>query len=110
MTIRESATIDRVFAAVSDGHRRALLDRLRAGEATLTELCEGMPMSRQAVSKHLAILEATDLVRVHSAGRHRIHVLNPVPLQRINRWLDDYAGLWDAALGRLARHVLDRSD
>lgn len=98
---------DGVYAAISDPARRALLDRLRAGEAALSELCEGMPMSRQAVSKHLAVLESAGLVGVRSVGRQRIHSLNAAPLQRIDSWLSDYSALWDAALGRLVRHVID---
>ncbi len=66
-----------------------------------------MPMSRQAVSKHLAVLESAGLVSVRSAGRHRIHVLNSVPLGTVSGWLADYERPWDEALGRMARHITE---
>ncbi|MBV9063276.1 MAG: helix-turn-helix transcriptional regulator, partial [Alphaproteobacteria bacterium] len=67
-----------VFRALADESRRALLDRLfeRKGQ-TLGELCEGLQMSRQAVSKHLAILEAANLVSTRKEGRKKLHFLNP---------------------------------
>lgn len=98
---------DTVFAAVADGYRRELLQRLRSGEATLSELGAGLPISRQAVSKHLAVLQAAGLVNVRAVGRTRVHSLDPVPLQRISAWLEGYAALWDDALARLSRYVTD---
>lgn len=79
----------RVFDALADGTRRGLLDRLfeRSGQ-TLGELCAPMRMSRQAVSKHLAILERANLVATHRRGREKLHYLNPVPIHEIQaRWI-----------------------
>lgn len=78
-----------VFKALADESRRTLLDRLYARNGqTLTGLCEGLDMSRQAVSKHLKILEAANLVSVRWQGREKLHYLNPVPLAEIvHRWV-----------------------
>lgn len=83
---------DAVFRALADGSRRALLDRLhqRSGQ-TLAELTEGMAMSRQAVAKHLAILEEANLVAAVRRGREKLHYLNPVPIAEIaDRWIGKF--------------------
>jgi len=81
--------MDLVFRALADQNRRALLDSLRAtGGQTLSELCGGLAMTRQAVSKHLAILEEANLVATIRRGREKLHYLNPVPIAEIaNRWI-----------------------
>ena len=81
-----------VFKALADPHRRRLLDRLRVSDGlTLNALCADMDMSRQAVTKHLHILEAAGLVVSVMRGRHKHHYLNAVPLQQIvNRWVDGF--------------------
>ena len=80
---------DRVFKALADSSRRQLLDRLRKKAGlTLNELCEGHSMSRQAVTKHLALLEAANLVATQRRGREKLHYLNPVPINEIYmRWI-----------------------
>ena len=80
---------DEVFRALADASRRTLLDRLhRRNGQTLNELCEGLDMSRQAVSKHLSILESANLIAVQSQGREKLHFINPVPINDIaERWL-----------------------
>jgi len=80
------------FRALADECRRALLDRLFAENGqTLVQLCTGMAMSRQAVSKHLAILESANLVTVQRRGREKMHYLNPVPLaQMVRRWIGKF--------------------
>ncbi|HEY2572422.1 MAG TPA: metalloregulator ArsR/SmtB family transcription factor [Verrucomicrobiaceae bacterium] len=85
-------SMDAVFRALADESRRALLDRLfeRNGQ-TLSELCEGLQMSRQAVSKHLAILEGANLVSTRKIGRTKLHHLNPVPIHDIaQRWIGKF--------------------
>lgn len=80
---------DKVFKALADASRRSLIDRLheRNGQ-TLTELCEGYDMTRQAVTQHLAVLEDANLVSVQWRGREKLHYFNPVPLQDIyERWI-----------------------
>ncbi len=80
---------DSVFRALADPSRRDLLDRLReAGGLTLNELCDGHAMSRQAVTKHLGILEAANLIVTIRRGREKLHYLNPVPISEIYmRWI-----------------------
>jgi DNA-binding transcriptional ArsR family regulator len=85
-------SMDAVFRALADRSRRRLLDRLhfRNGQ-TLGELCEGLDMSRQAVAKHLAILEEANLVASRKEGRMRLHFINPVPINDIaERWIGKF--------------------
>ena len=81
--------MDPVFRALADESRRSLLDSLRAQNGqTLNELCAGLNMTRQAVSKHLVILEEANLVATHRSGREKLHYLNPVPIAEIaDRWI-----------------------
>lgn len=84
--------MDEVFKALADPTRRQLLDRLhvRNGQ-TLSELCEHADMTRQAVTQHLAILEAANLVAVQKRGREKLHYLNPIPIGEIaDRWIGKY--------------------
>ncbi|MGE0063729.1 MAG: ArsR/SmtB family transcription factor [Xanthobacteraceae bacterium] len=84
--------MDAVFRALADASRRELLDRLRAENGqTLGELCARLAMTRQAVSKHLAILEAANLVATVRRGREKLHYLNPVPIHEIaDRWIGQF--------------------
>jgi DNA-binding transcriptional ArsR family regulator len=84
--------MDAVFKALADESRRALLDRLRADSGQkLNELCARLDMTRQAVSKHLAILEAANLVATVRRGREKLHYLNPVPIHEIaERWIGKF--------------------
>lgn len=83
---------DRVFKALADPGRRLLLDRLHANNGqTLTELCEHLDMTRQAVTKHLRLLEEANLVAVVWRGREKLHYLNPMPISEIfERWVGKY--------------------
>ena len=80
---------DLLFKALADPSRRMLLDRLNADNGqTLTELCEHLDMTRQAVTQHLNVLEAASLVATTWRGREKLHFINPVPLQEIyDRWI-----------------------
>lgn len=84
--------MEMVFRALADASRRTLLDRLfENGGQTLGALAAGLPMSRQAVAKHLAILEEANLVGVHWRGREKLHYLNPVPIGEIvRRWVGKF--------------------
>ena len=98
---------DLVFRALADGGRRRLLDLLfeRNGR-TLGELCAPMKTTRQAVSKHLAILERANLVAVHWRGREKLHYLNPVPIHEIqSRWIAKYDRRRLEALDDLKKHL-----
>jgi uncharacterized protein YndB with AHSA1/START domain len=95
--------MDDVFKALADPNRRLLLDRLnqRNGQ-TLRDLCDGLAMTRQSVSKHLAVLEKANLVTATPRGRERVHVLNPVPINAIaERWMTQFDRARTAALADL---------
>jgi DNA-binding transcriptional ArsR family regulator len=83
---------DAVFRALADASRRQLLDRLHAENGqTLGELCRGLDMTRQAVAKHLAILEEANLVSWQRQGREKRHFINPVPINEIaERWISKF--------------------
>src|SRR3954467_10922431 len=100
--------MDDVFKALADGARRALLDRLHSRNGqTLTELCDGLAMSRQAVTKHLAVLEAANLVTTRRRGREKLHYLNAVPINDIaDRWIGRYDRERARALADL-KHALE---
>lgn len=85
--------MDPIFKALGHPSRRSLLDRLRETDGlTLSELCEDLDMTRQAVTKHLFILEKSKMVVIVWHGRAKRHYLNPLPIQRIcQRWIDKYA-------------------
>jgi DNA-binding transcriptional ArsR family regulator len=84
--------MDKVFKALADPTRRKLLDRLHAGNGqTLSELCERLGMTRQAVTKHLVLLEDANLVATLKRGREKLHYLNPVPIHEIaERWIGKF--------------------
>src|ERR1700675_4045486 len=84
--------MDAVFKALAGASRRELLDRLRADNGqTLNELCARLDMTRQAVSKHLGILEEANLVATVKRGREKLHYLNPVPIHDIGeRWIGKF--------------------
>ena len=99
--------MDDVFRALADPSRRSLLDRLheRNGQ-TLNELCDGLAMTRQAVTKHLGILEAANLVTTLRHGREKLHYLNPVPIHQIgDRWIRKFERAKLVALGELKRRL-----
>ena len=98
---------DNVFKALADPSRRKLLDVLNADDAqSLSELCEHLDMTRQAVTQHLAILEAAHLVSIHWRGREKLHVLNVVPLQAIyERWIKKFERSRLHALHELKRRL-----
>lgn len=83
---------DTVFRALADGSRRQLLDRLHARNGQiLSELCRGLEMTRQAVTKHLAILEEANLVSSKRHGREKLHFINAVPINDIaERWISKF--------------------
>ena len=97
--------MDAVFKALADESRRTLLDQLHQNNGqTLGELCEHLEMTRQAVTKHLRLLEAAKLVVVVWRGREKLHYLNPVPLHEIyERWIGKYERHRLQALGDLKK-------
>ena len=104
--------MDAVFKALANASRRELLDRLRADNGqTLNELCARLAMTRQAVSKHLAILEEANLVVTMRRGREKLHYLNPVPIHEIaERWIGKFEHSRLAALSDMKRALEKRDE
>jgi DNA-binding transcriptional ArsR family regulator len=97
---------DDVFAAIASPVRRGLLDALRAGPRSVGELAGQFPISRPAVSQHLAVLRAAGLVREDRAGRSGRYLLDPAPLRRVTDWVGAYEQFWAGRVDRL-RALLD---
>jgi DNA-binding transcriptional ArsR family regulator len=104
--------MDLVFKALADPSRRQLLDRLHKHNGqTLGELCEHLDMTRQAVTKHLAILEAANLIATIRRGREKLHYINPVPIHDIaERWISKFERSRLDALRELKKQLEGESD
>ena len=98
---------DQLFKALADTSRRKLLDVLYGNDGqTLGELCEHLDMTRQAVTQHLGVLEAAQLVTTQWRGREKLHFLNPVPLQQIyERWIAKFEQPRLKALAQLRKKL-----
>jgi DNA-binding transcriptional ArsR family regulator len=97
----EYSNLDETLAALADPTRRAILARLAAGEARVTDLAAPFAISLNSVSKHIRMLERADLVRRRKQGREHVLSLNPTPLDQAARWLDEQRALWAWRLGEL---------
>jgi DNA-binding transcriptional ArsR family regulator len=99
---------DAVFAALGDPTRRQVVEMLaREPSVTATGLAAELPISRQAVSKHLAALGSAGLVRRHRSGRETLYELQPQPLEQASDWIAEVGAEWDDRLARLQR-LLER--
>jgi DNA-binding transcriptional ArsR family regulator len=100
-----------IFAALGDGTRLGLVQRLRDGRArSIAALCQDTTISRQAVTKHLQVLEGAGLVTRRRVGRESQYLLSPAPLQQARGYLDEVSARWDEALVRLQTFVEDEQD
>ena len=95
------------FAALADPTRRAILARLVRGEATVGELAEPFPITVQAVSKHLKVLERAGLIARGRSAQLRPSRLQGAALKEASDWLGDYSGFWEVRLDRLDEHLRD---
>jgi DNA-binding transcriptional ArsR family regulator len=100
-----AAQLDRTFAALADPTRRAILERLADGEATVSELAEPFPVSVQAVSKHLKVLEGAGLITRGHAGQLRPSRLQGAPLKDAADWIEGYRRFWERGFERLERRL-----
>jgi DNA-binding transcriptional ArsR family regulator len=97
---------DAVFDALSDSTRRRVLSLIgERGEATASGLGRDLPVSRQAVQKHLATLEAAGLVASRREGREVLYRVTPTPMSDAVAWMAQVGGQWDERLAALARHL-----
>src|SRR5881409_4074428 len=97
--------LDAIFAALAHPIRRAILEQLSAGDATVSELAEPYKVSLPAISKHLRVLEGAGLLRVEPEGRVRRCQIDAAPLSAVFGWLTRYRVLWEDRFARVAEHV-----
>ena len=104
-------SMDAVFKALADASRRRLLDSLHAKNGqTLSELCGELDMTRQAVAKHLVILEEANIVATQKRGREKVHYINPVPINDIaDRWIGKFERHRVRALADLKKMLEEES-
>ena len=105
---RTERRLDRVFAAVADPTRRAILARLAKGPATIGDLARPFPVSFNAVSKHVKVLEGAGLIRRRVVGRRHFCAVEPKALEDAAAWLAHYRAFWTVRLDALERHFLRR--
>jgi DNA-binding transcriptional ArsR family regulator len=103
----EDASLDRVFRALGDPTRRAIISQLTAGEATMTEIADRFEMSLPGVSKHVGVLEDAGLVHRWRSGRSRRCRLDVERIQAANSWLVEQSNFWNQTLGALAHFIED---
>jgi DNA-binding transcriptional ArsR family regulator len=107
----DGSDVEEVLSALADPTRRLLLDALAAcGEATASVLAEELPVSRQAIVKHLAVLDRAGLVAGRRAGREVRYAVRSQPLGATARWMDRVAARWDARLAAIKRLAEDDRD
>lgn len=97
-----------VFSAVADPTRRAILRALEKNPATITEIAKPFPVSLNAVSKHVMVLERAGLIHREIKGREHVCTLEPRPLRDATAWLDHYRQFWDVRLDALERYVAQK--
>lgn len=109
--IAQPVDLTRLYAALADPTRRQIVEWLAVGERpSATELARRLPVTRQAVSRHLFELADAGLVSRSKHGRDVRYRLEPAQLERATDWLAERTAQWDAALGRLARHLDEDPD
>lgn len=105
-----AAALDDTMLALADPTRRAILSRLAAGEARVTDLAAPFAMSLNAVSKHIRILERATLVRRRRSGREHVLSLNPAPLDEAAAWIEQQRAFWNTSLDALERALAEHED
>lgn len=100
-----SDSLDNVFGALADPTRRAILARLRHGEATVNELVEPFGLSQPTITQHLRVLERAGLVRRARRAQFRPVMLEAGPLEAAEAWLEDYRRFWEQSFDRLETYV-----
>jgi DNA-binding transcriptional ArsR family regulator len=98
-----AARLDAVFAALADPTRRAIIERLSSREARVTELAEPFPISLNAVSKHIRVLEASGVVERRRKGREHILSVNARSLDEVDGWIERMRGYWETRLDAMER-------
>src|SRR5262245_21627167 len=102
----QSTRLDGVFHALSDPTRRAVVRRLVAGDAAVSELARPFPMALPSFLQHLRVLEASGLVRSRKSGRVRTYTLRPAPLHAAEAWMTEQRNAWEQRLDRLDSYLV----
>ena len=97
--------LDQTFAALANSTRRAILDRLAKGEATVNELAEPFDMSLPAISKHIKVLERAGLIVQGQKAQYRPCTIDATPLQEISRWTEQYRHIWEERFDQLDDYI-----
>ena len=105
--VQYSSTLDGTFSALSDPTRRAILERLRAGSATISELATAAGISLTGIKKHVRVLEGAGLVRTEKRGRTRHCRLGPQRLEDASSWIEDYRRGWEQRFDRV-EEIIER--
>jgi DNA-binding transcriptional ArsR family regulator len=106
----DGAVLDRVFHALADPSRRAMVERLGQGPASVSELARPLAMSLPAVVQHLQVLEASGLVRSTKVGRVRTCRIEPEALGTAEQWISERRGAWERRLDRLGDYLAEHPD
>lgn len=107
---RQDAVLDMAFQALADPSRRAMVERLAQGPASVSDLAKPLAMSLPGVMQHLAVLEASGLVVSEKIGRTRTCRLEPKVLTRAEQWIADRRALWERRFNRLAQFLDETED
>lgn len=108
--LNQSPELDRLFHALADPARRAMIERLSRGPAPVTELARPLPMSLPAAMQHLGVLEAAGLVRSDKIGRVRICAIQPQALSQAEQWINARRIEWERRLDRLGEYLKTLAD
>jgi DNA-binding transcriptional ArsR family regulator len=103
-----AGSLDTVFAAVADPTRRAILRQLGKQPARVTDIARSFPVSVNAISKHLKVLERAHLIEREVEGREHVCRLTPAPLEHASLWLTETQAFWEQRLDALERHILQK--
>jgi len=101
----EDDKLSQIFAALANSTRRAILERLAEGEATVTELAEPFNMSLPAISKHIKVLERAGLITQGQKAQYRPCTIDVTPLEEISNWTEQYRHIWEASFDRMGDYI-----
>lgn len=102
---RDDDNLSQLFAALANPTRRAILERLADGEATVNELAEPFDMSLPAISRHIRVLEETGLIRQGQRAQYRPCTLDARPIRELANWTEQYREIWEARIDRMDNYI-----
>lgn len=102
---RDDDSLSQLFQALANPTRRAILERLAEGEATVNELAEPFDMSLPAISRHISVLEETGLISQGQRAQYRPCTFDPRPLRKVAKWTDQYREIWEERFDRMENYI-----